>query len=940
MEVERQMKNIQKHRKGFRIAAASSHWMVLVLPVFAIAQGPAEPVVSTSSSAKSIISKPLAPAPQFKVEMQRQIELTPKSVDSAPDAPRNSSGLSQSKPNSGPQSTLPQSARATPQETPKAKVAAKFSMLKASGPKPISQVSSQNNVDESIVSPAMPPSLPVAAPEPAVQTPKQKTTLPTPPTIPAVVGEAKAAPGKYEMPLGINAFYEKLEGANRSEWMQPQAGASSIPLINKSDDAGTGRRYESSNDIGPVGIPTAVVDKTSPAELSGTGSTRSSSGPSSASPTTSPTTTVDGSVSVPLSGNTSPFESSVPGNPESNSTAIDGAIQTDVVPPAPPMFRPATEGSAVNAVPNNALESPSPVAGPVTTYPSGAYSDEALSNKTRNDAVVAPLESPTLQQQYAVPSFIPANPGEMPGGAIANATQPQDGTPKYGLQAPLPTRLPMVPWWQDYAQKPLLTRDRPNTSLYAELDQLVGMSLHYSPKIKSILIVPEIQRTEIGIAQADLDPRTFAQSIYHDTSDPVGNTLTTGGPKRLEDVFWENSVGARDKNSLGGKAEWTQLLNGRDSNSLFFQPNQQADTKLSINYTQPLLRGAGRSYNTASIRIAGLRTSSSIASANRELQNHVLDISNAYWELVLNRYLLAQAETGQNRLIQIYERLNGRIDADANRTQIHRAIAAIQTQQGSIGTLRGTIHSVQARLKALVNSPDLLGPECVEIIPSTMPADEYSVPDCSQEMMEALLSRGDILAIQNSIQAASVQKQMAINELRPQLDALTEVYVRGLRGNYNYGGAFVNQFDTGAVSYFAGLSYQRPVGNRAANNNLIGRRREMEKLISDYENAIVNARSDIMSAVAQSAGAFEALFAAINSTVSSSMEVEQIQADLDHVFTDKTSISNKLQDLLDAEGRLIQAENNWARNQIQYMKALTQIKYESGTLMAIMPEVQ
>lgn len=935
------MKNIKKHRKGFRIAAASSQWMIFVLPAIAFAQGPAEPVINTPlpGTVKSIVTKPMAPAPQFKVEMQRQIELPPKNAEKNIEpskAGKNSVGNSAL----GVRSTSEKASQAAIAETPKAKVAAKFSMLKASDPKPISQVANQTAIEDSIVSPAMPPSLPVTAPVAPTPLPAAKPQV----SIPTSIEDSTSAPGVYEMPRGINAFYEKLEGSRSSDWLQPRGNPISSPIIDSNVDnpvrgqSGAGPNSTplgtagSSNNIGPIG---ALPDNTSTRQPSNTAA------PSAVVPVPFPSQSSDGSVTNNANSQVGVVADPAiaPGSPPSGYTPSIG-------PSAPVMNQANTDSTVVDVVPPAPPSFNSKPAANTNTYTSGV---ESLSG---NGTVTVPSmngtagvgvdsESPTLQQQYAVPSFIPnvlVDTVAPPDGGSPSATQ--NSVPKYGLQAPLPTRLPMVPWWQDYTQKPLLTRDRPNLSLYAELDQLVGMSLHHSPKIKSILIVPEIQRSEIGIAQAELDPRAFAQSIYHDTSDPVGNTLTTGGPKRLEDVFWENSVGARDKNSLGGKAEWTQLLNGRDSNSLFFQPNQQADTKLSINYTQPLLRGAGRSYNTATIRIAGLRTSSSIAAANRELQNHVLDISNAYWELVLNRYLLAQAETGQNRLIQIHDRLEGRRDADAIQTQIHRAISAIQTQQGSIGTLRGTINSLQARLKALVNAPELLGPDCIEIIPSTLPSDEYAVPDCSQEMMEALLSRGDILAIQNSIQAASVQKQMAVNELRPQLDALTEVYVRGLRGNYNYGGAFVNQFDTGAVSYFAGLSYQRPVGNRAANNNLIGRRREMEKLISDYENAIVNARSDIMSAVAQSAGAFEALFAAINSTVSSSMEVEQIQADLDHVFTDKTSISNKLQDLLDAEGRLIQAENNWARNQIQYMKALTQIKYESGALMAIMPEVQ
>ena len=220
-----------------------------------------------------------------------------------------------------------------------------------------------------------------------------------------------------------------------------------------------------------------------------------------------------------------------------------------------------------------------------------------------------------------------------------------------------------IPWWQERCTNSILTNE-PNKACPVDLEQLIWQSMQYSAKVQSILIAPKIQRTDIQIARGEFDRRRFSQTNYHSTSDPVGNVLTTGGPNRLNEQFWENSIGVRDLNTRGGKSELSQMIIGRDSNSLFFKPNNQADSKLSLNYTQPLMRGSGVSYNTSSIQLAGIKTNQSIATANRELQIHAMDVVNAYWEMVLHRYLMEQARKGHERLQQIKAQLLNREGRD------------------------------------------------------------------------------------------------------------------------------------------------------------------------------------------------------------------------------------------------------------------------------------
>jgi outer membrane protein len=578
----------------------------------------------------------------------------------------------------------------------------------------------------------------------------------------------------------------------------------------------------------------------------------------------------------------------------------------------------------------------------------GVTSDE-FEKFIKTPAIVVPVESPipTLPSapntQLAAPKFErPVSVGGVPlVQPIAPSVQPFAPLAqpfvddRVGEDRAATGRI--VPWWQTYCAEPILTRDNRQVCP-VDLEQLVWQSMQFSPRVQSILIAPRIQRTDIAMAQGNFDRRRFAQSNYHDTSDPVGNTLTTGGPTRLNEQFWENSVGIRDKNFLGGKTELSQMYNARDNNSLFFKPNNQADTKLFLTYSQPLLRGAGRTYNMSAIQIAGIRTNESIAKANRELQNHAKQVIGTYWELMLQRYLLEQSKRGQDRLKSIKEHLQNRQGNDLLLHQASRASAAVANQQAQIETAKANILGLQESLKRLVNSPELRDAACGEILPLTVPVNEFPALVLEEELMAALLNRGDILAIQEELQIAVVQKGLAVNELRTQLDLDTTSYVRGLQGNNQFAHAYGDQFSTGRPSFSAGLTGQRAVGNRTAKANLKSRELEIAKIQNEYAEQLNTARADIKSAIFNAEATYASTIAAIEAVFAQRDELEMTKERFMNFMNDNSSTSNILSDLLDAENRLILAENSWANKQIQHMLALTNIKFESGTLMAITAE--
>lgn len=496
-------------------------------------------------------------------------------------------------------------------------------------------------------------------------------------------------------------------------------------------------------------------------------------------------------------------------------------------------------------------------------------------------------------------------------------------------------------WWESKtggALKPLLT-----TKLHRvqsiDLEQLVWQSMQYSHGIQSILKVPKIQRSEIDIARGDFDPMRYAQSNFKDTSDPVGNTLTTGGPNRLNDYFWENAVGIRDRNQFGGKVDFGQAINARDSNSLFFRPNHQVDSKLTLNYSQPLMKGSGVFYNTSSIRISQIKTEQELAIANTNLQQHARSIHSAYWELVLARFQLAQVIKAKARFEVLSEKLENRRGIDVLKMHTDRANSMVQAMVAQDCELRGKILGLQADLARLVGTPELQRTVCEEMIPLTRPiASLPPVEALDDELYNALMHRGELQEIRSQIETESVRKQIATNELRPTLDLVVEGYVRGLAGEKRLIDSFSRQFDTGAPSYAGGLNFQSPYLNRAARANLQGRAMAMAERIDAYEDKKLEVESQVYKAIETAKASYRAILASLYSARSVLSEIESQEARLEDFFSEGNSPSSVLNELFDTENRLLNAEKELATRQIEHMQALIQIKYESGTLLTIARE--
>ncbi len=533
--------------------------------------------------------------------------------------------------------------------------------------------------------------------------------------------------------------------------------------------------------------------------------------------------------------------------------------------------------------------------------------------------------------------FSVAGPEGPAVGTSANpASIPADQAAPETVASETPAVPPLAqPYWVELIQQAARNENSlqaPSVFQPLDYEQTIWDALAHSPYVKAVQLLPQINEAKIREASGLFDPTPFVDSLFNDTSDPVGSTLTTGGPKRLNEHRLDNGLGIRAKNQLGGSAELAQNMQLRNNNSVFLSPKEQADAKMLLKLNQPMMRGAGRTYATASIRIAEVNVGVSQFEATRKLQLHAQSIANAYWNLFAARSIEIQAQRGRERLVYLQNELAKRAQVDGLQSQLKRAEAAVARQTSSIARAQADVISATATLKALVNSPEMVDGSAA-LMPVSTPIDSPFIINRTSELESALMYHPDLLAAKERIKAAMVRLKVAENELRPTLNLVMEGYLHGLNGNYGLGDSLVDQFSSGRPSYAGGLSYQRPYRNVISKSILQQRRLEMRQLLLELDNSMLVVSADVDQAIASVMATYAELEAAVKSTFAFDEEVRYLDARWQNAFVETTGPALLLDELLNAQNQLIQAENAWARAQAEHMIAFAKLQVATGALL-------
>ncbi|MDG1358955.1 MAG: TolC family protein [Phycisphaerales bacterium] len=317
---------------------------------------------------------------------------------------------------------------------------------------------------------------------------------------------------------------------------------------------------------------------------------------------------------------------------------------------------------------------------------------------------------------------------------------------------------------------------------------------------------------------------------------------------------------------------------GADETSVYNTSNAISDawnSAVSLGIGQPLLRGFGEDVNTAEIRIARNADRKAAVAIRANLLALLVQVENAYWNLVLARQDLVIAEWLVEEGDRIREILSNRRGFDTTLAQYADAVATVESRKTRVIQARRDVGRTADALKALVNDPDLpVGGE-FDLVPVDFMIDAPFGYDLRNSISTALARSPFIDAAILDIDDASIREIVARNGRLPQLDLQAEVSWLGLSDGF---GSSVREIDGDYIDYLVGLQFSQPIGNRAAESVLQQARLRRSSAVIGYRNAIQDVVLDVKNAVRDIAAGYALVAQARNFRLAQAENLRSLEA--------------------------------------------------------------
>jgi len=546
------------------------------------------------------------------------------------------------------------------------------------------------------------------------------------------------------------------------------------------------------------------------------------------------------------------------------------------------------------------------------------------------------IEQNSLELQ-SVPQILkqPVNQTSEGSGLLAAYQSRSHLQQSEGFQETQLPRLPQgfQPWWSQENKIPLRLKVSP---VSVSLDSLIQRALANSPHIQVAATQPHIQKAVLLEESSRFDWLSFLESKYDDQNDPIGNTLTTGNnDSRFQQQEWYSEGGLRRQTRSGGEFEFSQRISTLQNNSQFQIPEEQGSSRLVLNYRQPILRGRGRAVNESLILLANINLDAASDELLNNIQQHLTDLTETYWELVRARSELLQRSKLLIAAEKILIQLEGRAEVDALDRQVFRARSAVAKRKAEIARSVTSVKNAESRIRLLVNDHEIINAAGMELVPVDVPNLEFLGISLGDAISTALSNRPDISRSIREITATSIQLGIARNDLLPQLDLLVGSYVAGLDDDFDILGAKENQFTDGRPGFNIGFEFEAPIGNRAAQARQSRREWEANRAMHQFRAVVESGLTEVELAVREVQTAHQEMNGRYHAMVAAEKESSYLSDRWKTLPDESDSVTLLLENLLDSQERLVNEESAFAKAQFDYSVAVVKLKQATGTLFQV-----
>ncbi len=455
----------------------------------------------------------------------------------------------------------------------------------------------------------------------------------------------------------------------------------------------------------------------------------------------------------------------------------------------------------------------------------------------------------------------------------------------------------------------------------------------------------ETQKFGVLAAHAPFDPVIESDWNVNRSSTPTYSQLQgvgTTGAYALNALNQSATVDYTQTFSTGTNVQATISSSKLSTNSSFNFFNPFFTSDLNLQFTQPLLRNAGRFANTAPLIIARKSLDESRASFEAEVNDAVLLAVNSYWTVVQARGALDVQQRSLQLAQKSYDHdkraleLGALPPLDINRSASEVAARNVQEIQSEVA-----LTQAEETLRSLIGADLDVQTRTMHFDLTENPEpDGASAPvDIEAAVKRALLQRPETRVAEDALAIDKTNIRLAHNQLLPDLSFTGFYQSNGLGGNQydlntgqltqpgGLGSSYSQLFSFGYPQYGGQIKLRLPVRNSAAQaqlgNALVSRSRDLYSQRQTQEQIV----RDVRTASLQLEAARRAMSAA-----KQSLDLAKKSLAADQRKYELGAETNFF--VLDSQTRLAQAELALLQTEVNYRVALAAVEHATGQLLA------
>lgn len=360
--------------------------------------------------------------------------------------------------------------------------------------------------------------------------------------------------------------------------------------------------------------------------------------------------------------------------------------------------------------------------------------------------------------------------------------------------------------------------------------------------IAAFALNPAIAEAEIERSLSKFDARWLTQMTWNKIDQP---TLSLQQSFSNGDSATFNTTLAKPL-PTGGVAGITfstqyQSLAQPPANPSFVTLPTSYTPRLQFVFEQPLLQGFGVEINQllpshpGSFLVPGLRPSGGQGSEGilvtrirsiqaradfcRTINNSLLNVERAYWNLYFSYYFLAAQEEGLKRSLDGYLYFRERVRIGSDRPQIeYQYLAEFELFRARVVQARGQVLDAEFNLRGILG---MRSDDGTRLVPVDDPTMTPFLPDYTVLADEALQLRPELTIARQEVKARQLDLILQRNLRRPDLRFLANYDISGLgatlEGNGPNQNALRSLVDNNFNSWQLGFRLDMPIGFRDAN---------------------------------------------------------------------------------------------------------------------------